>query len=167
MPITFEVGSLSALTVEEVDQIKKYIEQDTILDVQLVDSSGEVMLPVSFKPETKNDDGAVTANAIVTVIKNGSVVKVGVAPIEYSFTSYASDKTTKLADGKVVLTGEVQVIDGDEYKEVEVTENDFEWAIGHKYLIIGTATADGTTKYPLYETNGTDTHMWVTVAAPA
>ena len=74
MPLVMEIGNISTLSDKEVEQIKAYIEQGTILDVQFVDASGEVMVPVGIIPEVKNDEGEVTANAYVTVIKNGSIV---------------------------------------------------------------------------------------------
>lgn len=75
MPLVMPVGNISLLTDKEVKQIKEYIEQETILDVQVVDASGEVMIPTGFIPEVKNDEGEVTSNAYVTVIKNGNIVK--------------------------------------------------------------------------------------------
>lgn len=75
MPLVMEVGNIQLLTDKEVDQIKKYIELGTILDVQFVDGDGETMIPTGYIPEVKNAEGAVTANAYVTVVKNGSVVK--------------------------------------------------------------------------------------------
>ena len=75
MPLLMEVEGISLLTDKEVEQIKKYIEQGTILDVQFMDASGEVMVPTGFIPEVKNDEGEVTSNAYITVIKNGSIVK--------------------------------------------------------------------------------------------
>lgn len=75
MPLLMTIGNLGALTTEEVEQIKKYITLGTILDVQFKDGDGEVMIPVGFTPEVKDATGAVTTNAFVTVVKNGSVVK--------------------------------------------------------------------------------------------
>lgn len=75
MPLLMQVGNIQLLTDKEVEQIKKYIEQGTVLDVQFQDESGEVMIPTGFVPEVKNDEGEVTANAYVTVVKDGSVVK--------------------------------------------------------------------------------------------
>lgn len=75
MPLLMVIGNISLLTDKEVEQIKKYIELGTILDVEFKDADGEVMIPTGYVPEVKNDAGEVTANAYVTVIKNGSVVK--------------------------------------------------------------------------------------------
>ena len=75
MPLLMQVEAINLLTDKDVAQIKKYIEQGTILDVQFKDAGGEVMIPTGFIPEVKNASGEVTANAYVTVIKNGSIVK--------------------------------------------------------------------------------------------
>ena len=95
----------SLLTDEEVEQIKKYIEQGTILDVQFMDASGEVMVPTGFIPEVKNDAGEVTSNAYITVIKNGSIVKAEVtetipAPVIKGNSTFTdSEKVTLEARG--------------------------------------------------------------------
>ena len=75
MPLLMIVGNIELLTDKEVEQIKKYIEQETILDVQFKDADDEVMIPTGLIPEVKAADGSVTSNAYVTVIKNGSIVK--------------------------------------------------------------------------------------------
>ena len=75
MPLIMLVGNIALLTDKEVAEIQKYIELDTILDVQFVDAAGEVMIPTGYIPEVKNAQGEVTSNAYVTVIKNGSIVK--------------------------------------------------------------------------------------------
>ena len=78
MPLLMNVGNIALLTDKETEQIKKYIELDTILDVQFKDADGEVMIPTGFVPEVLNEAGEVTTPAVVTVIKNGSIVKVSV-----------------------------------------------------------------------------------------
>ena len=75
MPLLMIIGNIALLTDKEVEQIKSYIVQDTILDVQFKDEAGEVMIPTGYTPEVKNAEGTVTTNAYVTVIKNGSIVK--------------------------------------------------------------------------------------------
>ena len=70
MPLLMEVEAINLLTDKDVEQIQKYIELDTILDVQFKDASGEVMIPVSVIPAVED-----VSNAYVTVIKNGSIVK--------------------------------------------------------------------------------------------
>ena len=93
MPLLMVIGDIAHLTDKEVEQIKKYIELDTILDVQFKDDSGEVMIPTGVIPEVLADDGSVTSNAYVTVIKNGSIVKAEVteklsAPVIKGTTPY-------------------------------------------------------------------------------
>lgn len=78
MPLLMIVGNIELLTDKETEQIKKYIELDTILDVQFKDADGEVMIPTGFVPEVLNEAGEVTTPAVVTVIKNGSIVKASV-----------------------------------------------------------------------------------------
>ena len=93
MPLLMIIGDIAHLTDKEVEQIKKYIELDTILDVQFKDASGEVMIPTGVIPEVLADDGSVTSNAYVTVIKNGNIVKAEVteklsAPVIKGTTPY-------------------------------------------------------------------------------
>jgi hypothetical protein len=78
MPLLMIVGNIAFLTDKETEQIKKFIELDTILDVQFKDADGEVMIPTGFVPEVLNDAGEVTSPAVVTVIKNGSIVEASV-----------------------------------------------------------------------------------------
>jgi len=95
MPLLMEIGSISALTTAEIEQIKKYIELGTILDVQFTDVDGETFIPVGFTPEAVCDDS--TTPASVTVIKNGNVVKADVvlgAPVIDGDTPFES--TTKV-----------------------------------------------------------------------
>ena len=75
MPLVMEIGDISHLSDKEVEQIKKYIQLGNILNVQFKDAAGEVMIPTGVIPEVLADDGSVTSNAYVTVIKNGSIVK--------------------------------------------------------------------------------------------
>ena len=91
MPLLMVVGSIQSLTTAQCEQIKKYIEQGTILDVQFMDSDGEVMIPVGFTPEVEGDDS--TTPASVTVVKNGSVVQASVvmgAPVISGETPFAA-----------------------------------------------------------------------------
>ena len=75
MPLVMEIGDISHLSDKEVEQIKKYIQLGNILNVQFKDAAGEVMIPTGVIPEVLADDGSVTSNAYVTVIKDGSIVK--------------------------------------------------------------------------------------------
>ena len=158
MPLLMVIADFGALTSEEVTQIKKYIEQGTILDVEFKDeATGEVMIPTGYVPE-----GEDTA-AVFTIIKNGSIVQKSVARTAYDFTSYEADKTTKIADGVVELTGETVTIDDTSYIEVEVMENDVPEWVGLKFLVQSDAQA-GDEKYKIYNEDGTDTGMWVQIS---
>lgn len=91
MPILFKVGNIASLTVAEIEQMKKFIELDTILAVQFVDDDGENMIAVGYTPEVVGDES--TTPAVVTVIKNGSVVQASVvlgAPVIDGETPFAS-----------------------------------------------------------------------------
>ena len=81
MPLLMVVGDISHLTDKEAEQIKKYIELDTILDVQFKDAAGEIMIPTGVIPAVLDETGAETTPAYVTVIKNGSIVKASVTEI--------------------------------------------------------------------------------------
>lgn len=70
MPLLMVIGNINTLSDKEVEQIQKYIELDTILDVQFKDEDGEILVPISVIPAV--DD---VSNAYVTVVKNGSIVK--------------------------------------------------------------------------------------------
>lgn len=101
MPLLMNIGNIALLTDKEVEQIKKYIELDTILDVQFKDAAGEVMIPTGFTPEVKDAEGNVTTNAYVTVIKNGSVVKAEVtenipAPVITATTPFYPSTKVKM-----------------------------------------------------------------------
>ena len=101
MPLLMVIGDIAHLTDKEVEQIKKYIELDTILDVQFKDDSGEVMIPTGVIPEVLADDGLVTSNAYVTVIKNGSIVKAEVteklpAPVISGTTPFEASTKAKI-----------------------------------------------------------------------
>lgn len=72
MPIIMKVGNIQNLNSVEEEEIKGYIERETILDVVFVDSDGEQMKCIGcYVP-----DGSAP---IITVVKNGSVVKAGVS----------------------------------------------------------------------------------------
>ena len=70
MPLLMVIGNINTLSDKEVEKIKKYIELDTIFDVQFKDENGEMMLPISVIPAVEG-----SSNAYVTVVKNGSIVK--------------------------------------------------------------------------------------------
>ena len=123
MPLLMEVGSISALTTAEIEQIKKYIELGTILDVQFTDADGETFIPVGFTPEVVGDDS--TTPASVTVIKNGNVVKADVvlgAPVIDGDTPFVSttEVTIKAEEGASIFyttNGSTPTEDSTEYSE--------------------------------------------------
>lgn len=168
VPLILEVGDITKLTTEESQKMNDYIERDVIMDVRIIDAGGEVMAPVGFIPAVYDEStGALTTAAIVTVVKNGSVVKVSAQPITYNFTSYAADKTTELATGKVNITGEKTEFNGDEFQQVVVIANSVPDFVGRTYWVDAAAVADGTTKYSLVNDLGDPTGMWVTISPEA
>lgn len=76
MPLVMEIESITALTSEQLEKIKQYIELDTLLDVQFKDANGEVFIPVAYTPEVVGDDS--TTPATITVINGGSIVQTNV-----------------------------------------------------------------------------------------
>ena len=123
MPLIMEIGSISALTTAEIEQIKKYIELGTILDVQFTDADGETFIPVGFTPEVVGDDS--TTPASVTVVKNGNVVKANVvlgAPVIDGETPFASttEVTIEAEDGASIFyttNGSTPTEESTEYTE--------------------------------------------------
>ena len=88
----------------------------------------------------------------------------GIELKDYTFTSYDSNNE-QLATGKAATTGGVKSFSGVKYNEILVKENSVEGFAGKKYFVVGTATADGTTKYALLDGEGHDTGMKVTITA--
>ena len=91
MPIVMEVTNIQSLTMEQVNQIKSYIKQGTIMDVQFKDGDGEVMAVTGYVPEIVGDES--TTPAVVSVVKNGSVVQANIvlgAPIISGNTPFAA-----------------------------------------------------------------------------
>lgn len=70
MPLLMVIGNINTLSDVEVEQIQKYIELETIFDVQFKDADGEMMIPISVIPAVEN-----VSNTYVTVVKNGNIVK--------------------------------------------------------------------------------------------
>lgn len=70
MPLLMVIENISTLSDKEVAQILKYIELDTIFDVQFKEASGEMVLPIGVIPAVEG-----SSNAYVTVVKNGNIVK--------------------------------------------------------------------------------------------
>ena len=92
VPLVMEIESINSLTVAQIEEIKKYIELDTILCVQFKDANGEVFIPVAYTPEVIGDDESVTP-ATVTVINGGNVVQANIvlgAPVISGETPFES-----------------------------------------------------------------------------
>ena len=101
MPIVMEVTSIQSLTMEQVNQIKAYIKQGTIMDVQFKDGDGEVMAVVGYVPEIVGDDS--TTPAVVTVVKNGSVVQASIvlgAPVIAGTTPFETKTEVSITADK-------------------------------------------------------------------
>lgn len=93
VPLVMEIESISSLTVAQIEEIKKYIELDTMLCVQFKDANGEVFIPVAYTPEVIGDDESVTP-ATVTVINGGNVVQANIvlgAPVISGETPFESE----------------------------------------------------------------------------
>lgn len=75
-PLVMEIESINALTTSEIEQIKKYMENDVMLCVQFKDANGEVFIPVAYTPEVVGDDS--TTPATVTVANGGSLVQANI-----------------------------------------------------------------------------------------
>lgn len=92
VPLVMEIESINSLTVAQIEEIKKYIELDTMLCVQFKDANGEVFIPVAYTPEVIGDDESVTP-ATVTVINGGNVVQSNIvlgAPVISGETPFES-----------------------------------------------------------------------------
>ena len=85
----------------------------------------------------------------------------------YEFTSYAPDGETVYGTGVAETTGQTKTFSGTEYAEIEVKENSVEGWAGQKFYIIATATADGTTKYDLYDAEGQTVGVKVSITEQA
>ena len=86
---------------------------------------------------------------------------------QFDFTSYSADGATQYATGVAEQTGEKKQTGDDWFIEVEVKENSVPEWVGQKFWIAADATADGTTKYPLYDAEGNAVGVQVSITAKA
>ena len=92
VPLVMEIEGINSLTTDQIEQIKKYMENDVMLCVQFKDASGEVFIPVAYTPEIIGDDESVTP-ATITVVNGGSLVQANVvlaAPVIKGTTPFES-----------------------------------------------------------------------------
>ena len=71
-----EIEGINSLTTDQIEQIKKYMENDVMLCVQFKDASGEVFIPVAYTPEIIGNDS--TTPPTITVVNGGSLVQANV-----------------------------------------------------------------------------------------
>ena len=101
-----EIEGINSLTTDQIEQIKKYMENDVMLCVQFKDASGEVFIPVAYTPEIIGDDS--TTPATITVVNGGSLVQANVvlaAPVIKGTTPFETktEVTIEAEEGATIF----------------------------------------------------------------
>lgn len=107
VPLVMEIDGINALTTDQIEQIKKYMENDVMLCVQFKDAKGEVFIPVAYTPEVIGDDESVTP-ATITVVNSGSLVQANVvlaAPVIKGTTPFEAktEVTIEAEEGATIF----------------------------------------------------------------
>lgn len=106
VPLVMEIEGINSLTTDQIEQIKKYMENDVMLCVQFKDASGEVFIPVAYTPEIIGDDS--TTPATITVVNGGSLVQANVvlaAPVIKGTTPFETktEVTIEAEEGATIF----------------------------------------------------------------
>ena len=124
-----EIEGINSLTTDQIEQIKKYMENDVMLCVQFKDANGEVFIPVAYTPEIIGDDESVTP-ATITVVNGGSLVQANVvlaAPVIKGTTPFEAktEVTIEAEEGATIFytdDGSTPDTESTEYTEaIELT----------------------------------------------
>ena len=128
-PLVMEIEGINSLTTDQIEQIKKYMENDVMLCVQFKDANGEVFIPVAYTPEIIGDDESVTP-ATITVVNGGSLVSANVvlaAPVIKGETPFEAktEVTIEAEEGATIFytdDGSTPETESTEYTEaIELT----------------------------------------------
>ena len=128
VPLVMEIEGINSLTTDQIEQIKKYMENDVMLCVQFKDASGEVFIPVAYTPEIIGDDS--TTPATITVVNGGSLVQANVvlaAPVIKGTTPFEAktEVTIEAEEGATIFytdDGSTPDTESTEYTEaIELT----------------------------------------------
>ena len=124
-----EIEGINALTTQQIEQIKKYMENGTMLCVEFHDANGEVFIPLAYTPEVIGDDESVTP-ATITVVNGGSLVQANVvlaAPVIKGTTPFEAktEVTIEAEEGATIFytdDGSAPDTESTEYTEaIELT----------------------------------------------
>ena len=128
VPLVMEIEGINSLTTDQIEQIKKYMENDVMLCVQFKDASGEVFIPVAYTPEIIGNDS--TTPPTITVVNGGSLVQANVvlaAPVIKGTTPFEAktEVTIEAEEGATIFytdDGSTPDTESTEYTEaIELT----------------------------------------------